>query len=111
MRIVVVLPAPLGPSRPTSSPLATWNEMRSSARTGPKYFVRFSTSIIANSWGSWVPFLSLRRQTAESLIYDQKLAFQGLSTAAGGGTIAGGGLAFARGRTAAGSKRQSNKEE
>src|SRR5690242_6543062 len=46
MRMVVVLPAPLGPRKPTISPLATWKLTWSTAWTGPKYFVTFSTSII-----------------------------------------------------------------
>src|SRR3972149_2967535 len=36
MRMVVVLPAPLGPSRPKISPAYTSNETSSTARTGPK---------------------------------------------------------------------------
>ena len=39
--MVVVLPAPLGPRKPTISPRSTWKLMWSTASTGPKYFVRF----------------------------------------------------------------------
>src|SRR5262249_51392781 len=49
MRIVVVLPAPLRPSRPTISPRVTLKLMWSTASTGPKYLVRLSTSIIGRS--------------------------------------------------------------
>ncbi len=52
MRSVVVLPAPLGPSRPNTSPGATWKETSSTARTSvppatEKQRVTFSTRIIA----------------------------------------------------------------
>jgi hypothetical protein len=35
IRIVVVLPAPLGPSRPNSSPRGTWSEIPSTAVNFP----------------------------------------------------------------------------
>ena len=44
MLIVVVLPAPLGPSRPTISPGDTWNETPSTAFSVPKDFARRSTA-------------------------------------------------------------------
>src|SRR5262245_49504378 len=47
MRMVVVLPAPLRPRKPTISPLATLKLMLSTATTGPKYLVSLLTSIIA----------------------------------------------------------------
>src|ERR1700722_12968088 len=43
MLIVVVLPAPFGPSRPTISPGATWKLTPSTARTSPNDFSRRST--------------------------------------------------------------------
>src|SRR5205085_7339855 len=46
MRMVVVLPAPLGPRKPTISPWATPKVMSETANTGPKYLVRFSTWIM-----------------------------------------------------------------
>src|SRR5260370_18839354 len=46
MRMVVVLPAPLGPRKPTISLWATWKLMWSTARIGPKYLVRLSTWIM-----------------------------------------------------------------
>src|SRR5689334_19969828 len=46
MRMVVVLPAPLGPRKPTISPRATSKLMWSTASTGPKYLVRVSTWIM-----------------------------------------------------------------
>src|SRR5262245_28543762 len=52
MRIVVVLPAPLGPRKPTISPRSTRNEASSTARVRAKSFVRCSTSIMAVSAGS-----------------------------------------------------------
>src|SRR5688572_10581132 len=48
MRMVVDLPAPLGPRKPTTSCRSTSNVMLSMARTGPKYLVRFSTWIIVS---------------------------------------------------------------
>ena len=36
MRIVVDLPAPFGPRKPSTSPRSTVNEMPSTARLGPK---------------------------------------------------------------------------
>src|SRR6266849_6597634 len=47
MRIVVDLPAPLGPRNPSTSPLPTSNETPSTARFGPKDLLRFSTLITA----------------------------------------------------------------
>src|SRR5438552_17858863 len=47
MRIVLLLPAPLGPSSPTISPRATVKEMPDSAVRLPYRLVRLATSIIA----------------------------------------------------------------
>ena len=44
MLIVVVLPAPFGPSSPTISPGDTWNETPSTAFNGPKDLARRSTA-------------------------------------------------------------------
>ena len=41
MRSVVVVPAPLGPSRPRTSPRATENDTLSTARIGPNLLLRF----------------------------------------------------------------------
>src|SRR2546422_7978996 len=46
MRIVVVLPAPLGPRKPTISPRSTRKEIPATASTAPKLLVRPLTSII-----------------------------------------------------------------
>src|SRR5207245_9555500 len=46
MRMVVVLPAPLGPRKPTISPRATSKLTRSMAWTGPKNLERFWTLIM-----------------------------------------------------------------
>src|ERR671922_2759927 len=46
MRMVVDLPAPFGPRKPSTSPRSTVNEMPSTARFGPKLFTRFSIWII-----------------------------------------------------------------
>src|SRR5580658_1779315 len=43
MRMVVDLPAPLGPRKPKISPGATSKETRSTARKSPKRFTRFSS--------------------------------------------------------------------
>ena len=41
MRMVVDLPAPLGPRKPSTSPRSTENETSSTARLVPKTFARF----------------------------------------------------------------------
>src|SRR4029079_6982894 len=46
MRIVVDLPEPLGPRKPSTSPRSTPNEMPSTARLAPNVFTRFSMRII-----------------------------------------------------------------
>src|SRR6266581_4615138 len=51
MRMVVDLPAPLGPRNPRTSPLATSKETASTARFWPKDLLRFSTLIILASPG------------------------------------------------------------
>src|SRR5947209_10408984 len=43
MRMVVLLPAPLGPTKPKICPEANSNEMPSTARVLPKYFFRPAT--------------------------------------------------------------------
>src|SRR5712664_1268333 len=49
MRMVVDLPAPLGPRNPSTSPLSTPKETPSTASFGPKDLLRFSTLIKAHS--------------------------------------------------------------
>src|SRR5258706_3888705 len=52
MRMVVDLPAPLGPRKPSTSPFSTVNEMPSTARLGPKAFTRLAILIIdVLKWG------------------------------------------------------------
>src|SRR4051812_29830885 len=52
MRMVVDLPAPFGPRKPSTSPFSTVNEMPSTARFGPKAFTRLSILIIDRlKWG------------------------------------------------------------
>src|SRR3954463_14025445 len=46
MRMVVDLPAPFGPRKPSTSPRSTVNEMPSTARFAPKDFTRLSILII-----------------------------------------------------------------
>ena len=48
MRMVVDLPAPFGPRKPSTSPRSTVNEIASTARFGPKLFTRFSILIMDN---------------------------------------------------------------
>jgi len=50
IRIVVLLPAPLGPSRPTISPRPTWNDTFSTAVRPANRFVSCDTSIIQPSF-------------------------------------------------------------
>ena len=45
MRTVVVLPAPLGPSSPSTEPLGTEKLTSSTAAVSPKCLTRFSASI------------------------------------------------------------------
>src|SRR3954469_20034415 len=45
MRIVVDLPAPLGPRKPSTSPRSTLNEMSSTARFAPNVLTRWSMVI------------------------------------------------------------------
>src|ERR1051325_2164340 len=46
MRMVVDLPAPFGPRKPSTSPRSTRNEMPSTARFGPNVFTKFSIVIM-----------------------------------------------------------------
>src|SRR5436190_3319457 len=46
MRMVVDLPAPFGPRKPSTSPRSTVNEMPSTARFGPNVFTRLSILIM-----------------------------------------------------------------
>ncbi|MNC90861.1 hypothetical protein D3C83_70140 [compost metagenome] len=46
MRMVVDLPAPFGPRKPSTSPRSTVNETSFTASFAPKAFTRFSTLII-----------------------------------------------------------------
>src|SRR5437868_15132602 len=48
MRMVVDLPAPFGPRKPSTSPFSTLNEIPSTARFGPKVLTRLSILIIGN---------------------------------------------------------------
>jgi hypothetical protein len=52
MRMVVLFPAPFGPSSPTISPRRTVNEMFDTAACPEYRLVRFSTSIIKPSFMS-----------------------------------------------------------
>ena len=45
MRMVVVLPEPFGPRKPTISPGATFSEMWSTTVASPKRLVRLATSM------------------------------------------------------------------
>ena len=47
IRMVVVLPEPLGPSRPSTEPVGTEKEMPSTAVKSPNLLTRFSASIAA----------------------------------------------------------------
>src|SRR5262245_45261154 len=47
MRMVVDLPAPFGPRKPSTSPFPTSNETPSTASFGPKDLLRLSTLITA----------------------------------------------------------------
>src|SRR5207237_672188 len=53
MPIVVVLPAPLGPSRPNASPGSTSNDTPRSASTPPAYVLRRSRTRTPPAW-SWL---------------------------------------------------------
>jgi hypothetical protein len=47
--MVVDLPAPLGPRKPSTSPRPTVNEMPFTARLVPNIFVKFSTFIMSST--------------------------------------------------------------
>src|SRR3989454_2798 len=113
MRMVVVLPAPFGPRKPTISPASTRNEMPRTASTAPKLLLRSRTSIIA--WPMPLPGISnpgeqLRdelvqvRETAGGageVVVEGEVARQGDGARAGGERGAerprGGGAAPAQG--------------
>ena len=46
MRMVVDLPAPFGPRKPSTSPRSTLNDTPSTARLAPKVLTRFSMRIM-----------------------------------------------------------------
>src|SRR3954471_23896987 len=50
IRMVVDLPAPFGPRKPSTSPRSTANETPSTARLGPKAFTRLSILITATAY-------------------------------------------------------------
>src|SRR3954469_6580276 len=52
MRMVVDLPAPFGPRKPSTSPRSTVNEMPSTARFGPKAFTRLSILIMRGAYNA-----------------------------------------------------------
>src|SRR5512133_1246835 len=54
MRIVVDLPAPLGPRKPKISPRVTENEIPATARNAPKRFSRLCTSTTVSAAGGGV---------------------------------------------------------
>src|SRR6478672_10796075 len=72
IRIVVVLPAPLGPSRPNTIPLGTLNERSSTARNRPKLFdtpwssIVFSICVTATYETDEVEFLRDQRYQGDS---------------------------------------------
>jgi len=51
MRMVVDLPAPLGPRKPSTSPFSTVNETPFTATFGPKVFFKLRTLIICGTLG------------------------------------------------------------
>ena len=65
MRTTVVLPAPLGPSRPSTVPSGTSNETPFTASTSPKHFTRSSATIAGSATD--------RHPSAISLSVDQVL--------------------------------------
>src|ERR1017187_1142871 len=82
MRIVVDLPAPFGPRKPSTSPRSTENETPSTARLAPKTFTKFSTLIISR--------VRIRPERAVEIVVRRakcKLVFATLSLGAGCFTI------------------------
>src|SRR5687767_10263384 len=68
IRIVVVLPAPLGPSTPYTVPLGTARSTPSTARTSPKALTRPSASIArAGSDGIWPLLVAERPEIARNV--------------------------------------------
>src|SRR5439155_17679988 len=86
-RMVVVFPAPLGPSRPKTTPGDTWKVTSSTAATLPSYtFERCETSMARDpptvlapaATGRFVPFVDLELQEVEEPagLLDQRVRFQ-----------------------------------
>src|SRR5579859_3423072 len=66
--MVVDLPAPLGPRKPNTSPRFTERETSSTARIGPKCFVRWRTEIISSARAA--PTLLLAKALPPTAFYD-----------------------------------------
>src|SRR5579871_6188240 len=66
MRMVVVLPAPLGPRKPTICPFSTSKEMLSTATVRAYRLVRPSTLIICDSQTELPRYPSWKRQPHEA---------------------------------------------
>src|SRR5215472_9998651 len=71
IRIVVDLPAPFGPRKPSTSPRSTENEMPSTARLAPKSFTKFWTLIIVV-----IPFRKETDRPNTEFLLTCKLDFQ-----------------------------------
>ena len=65
--MVVVLPAPFGPSRPTISPGATWKLTPSTARTSPNDFSRRSTLRTQGTGGIMRPSYQAARRARQAV--------------------------------------------
>src|SRR5437667_8518014 len=76
MRIVVVLPAPFGPSRPNTLPVGTSRSMPASASTSPNRFVRPSTRIASS--GIW-PVLGEERVKRAARVPEQGVGLRYLA--------------------------------
>src|SRR3984885_8049283 len=66
--IVVVLPAPFGPSKPTISPGATWKLTPSTARTSPNDFSRRSTERTQGAGGIINPSYQAGRRARQAAV-------------------------------------------
>src|SRR6185503_5742473 len=97
MRMVVDLPEPLGPRKPTTSPRSTLNEMPSTARLVPKAFTRFSILIMGSGELAGADY---RRKTALRQTVSRTISQQSLRVLRRSGLVheVGVDLAPARGR-------------
>src|SRR5690606_30457403 len=94
MRKVVVLPAPLGPRKPTASPFSTRKLIPSTTRSAPKSRHRSSASIMQPRT-CWDPAASIERRSRRSVLdRDSPVALLELLARAAGTQLVASDLGF-----------------